>query len=309
LSFLLALLLPCVFWNKPAESAAVLRQAHISQICVPAAVANSWKGIPGISVEEIDPARYVKIPAPSITFRRDRASATRAPWVNLNGWRFLRDPQSRFYYEAKGKSAALAAAEAFAYGVRAAIQTDDSGLGPLVTMLEFLKGAGETELPPEANIGFVDDRSPESGEFMNLLVRRNLLFRVVQQPDPKLDLTVRLGTPDYPRTEAGNPSLLAEKVRAHLTDQKRRLRIYGSEMVVGRLLGDKGAARLYLLNYGAERAPVEGLRIRIAGSYAHQHAVQFDAGELKLEDAGVQDGATEFSIPELKTFAIVDLNQ
>ena len=35
-------------------------------------------------------------------------------------------------------------------------------------------------LPAMANIGIVDDGSDETGEVMNLMARRNLLFRVVR---------------------------------------------------------------------------------------------------------------------------------
>ena len=48
----------------------------------------------------------------------------------------------------------------------------------------------------------IDDRSPEAGEVMNLLTRRNLLFRIVSAPDPSLDLNIRLGATEYPRSAA-----------------------------------------------------------------------------------------------------------
>jgi hypothetical protein len=53
-------------------------------------------------------------------------------------------------------------------------------------------------LPPMANIGVVDDRSPRMGEILNLLTRSNLLYRVVPAPDSRLDLTLQLGTTDFP---------------------------------------------------------------------------------------------------------------
>jgi len=281
LIFLLAALLPCLVWEKnPAP-------AQTAEICAPA-------------------ANRIKVPTPSTTFHAQVASATRAPWVIANGWQFLRQPDAQFYYDAPGPAAALAAAEAFSYGVHAAIRTDEQGLAPLGNMLALLKSLPDNNLRPMANIGFLDDGSPESGEFMNLLLRRNLLFKIVKSPDAKLDINVALGTPDYPRAEAANPNLLAEKVRAHLTDEKRLLRIYGSEVVVGRLLGNRDAARLLLINYGAARGAVSGMRIRVLGAYSQQHAVQFDA-PLDLRDAGTQDGATEFTVPELKTFAVIDL--
>lgn len=280
---LAAALLPCLIWDKGPPPSNI-------PICPPA-------------------ANRIKIPTPATSFRGHIASATRAPWVTSNGWRFLRQPDGNFSYDAPGHAAALAAGEAFSYQVHAGIHTDDQGLGPLGDMLAFLKSLPNEDLRPMVNIGFLDDGSPESGEFMNLLVRRDLLFKVVKSPVPKLDLTVALGTPEYPRSEAANPSLLAEKARAHLTDEKRLLRIYGSEVVIGRLLGNGTAARLLLLNYGAARNAVNGIRVRVLGSYPHQHAVQFGAPALDLQDVSVQNGATEFTVPELKTFGVIDLTR
>jgi hypothetical protein len=265
--------------------------------------------VPGISVDIVDPKGLTRVLTPSVVFHAEEASATRAPWVNSSGWRFLRQPDGHFYYEAPGSAAPLAAAEAFTYGVNAAIHTDESGVEPFGKMLAFLERVGGADLQPLVNIGFVDDGSPQSGEFMNLLVRRNLLFRVVKSPDPKLDLTVALGSAQYPRSEAGNPSLLAEKVRSNLTDEKRLFRLYGSEVVVGRLVGDGNRRRLYLLNYGAARSPVEGIRIRLLGVYPHSDIAEYDRPNARLVDASNASGTTEFTVPELKTFAVITLSR
>jgi hypothetical protein len=307
LNFLLLLLLPILFWDKGPETAGQLRQAQIEHIAVPPSRANDWKGTAGISIDVEDTTKLTTIQPPSVTFRSRVASATRAPWVNSNGWRFLREPNGHFYYEAPGEIAALAAAEAFTYGVRATIHTDDAGLPVLGKILQFLQREGGPALPPLVNIGFLDDGSAESGEFMNLLVRRNLLFKVVKQREAKLDLTAGLGMPDYPKAEAANPSLLAEKVRSHLTDDKRLLRIYGSEVVVGRLVGQGEQARVYLINYGAARGPVQGVRIRVLGVYPKQKAAQPDSTETNLMDVTAEAGATEFTLPGLKSFAIINL--
>ena len=254
-----------------------------------------------------DVAGLSKAVAPRVTFHANEASATRAPWVDSNGWRYLRQPDGHFYCDAPGAAAALAAAEAFAYDVHVAIHTDEAGSESLKRMLAFLGGLKGDDFSPMVNIGFVDDGSAESGEFMNLLVRRNLLFRVVKKADPTLDLTVVPGSAEYPKTEAVNPSLLAEKVRGNLTDAKRLLRLYGSDVVVGRLVGHGGDARLYLINYGAARSPAHGVRIRVLGAFSKQEATQFDSPETKLMDVSTDSGATEFTLPELKTFAIINL--
>lgn len=305
----MALVLPSLFWDKGPETVNFLRQAHISHISTSTSMAESWKTVPGIFVDIADPKQLIRISTPSVVFRPEEASATHAPWVNSNGWRFLRQPQGRFYYDAPGAAAALAAAEAFTYSANAVIHTDAAGLERLGKILAFLTRLGSEELPALVNIGFIDDGSPQSGEFMNLLVRRNLLFRVVKNPDPKLDLTVALGSPQYPRSEAGNPSLLAEKVRISLTDEKRLLRVYGNELVIGRLVGDGNHARLYLLNYGAARSPVEGIRIRILGVYSKQDTVEYDTPNARLLDFSTASGATEFTVPELKVFGVINLSR
>ena len=96
-------------------------------------------------------------------------------------------------------------------------------------MLAFLKHIDRPPLPAMANIGLIDDGSEITGEAMNLLARRNLLFRVVKAPDPKLDLNLK-PTPE----EAADPFAYAQKVRQKLGDEKRLVRLYGSDVVIGR---------------------------------------------------------------------------
>src|SRR5262249_33974557 len=159
---------------------------------------------------------------------------------------------------APGKQSALAAAEAWCYGADALIGTDVEGLKPLAQMLEFLRAHNDDPMPPVADIGFIDDGSPAAGEVMNLLVRNNLLFRVVPAADRALKLNVRLGTKEYPLEDAKNPTVLSHLIRSNLTDEKRSVRIYGSQVVVARLTGSNGHARVQLLNYGAPSRRVDG---------------------------------------------------
>src|SRR5262249_6745712 len=161
-------------------------------------------------------------------YRIDQASASRAPWLMGNGWRFLRRPQGRFYYDVAGRQSALAAAEAFCYGVNVMIRADSAGLKPLAEILDFLRGLPGDALPPVADIGFIDDGSAVSGEVMNMMTRNNLLFRIVGAPDPRLKLNVKLGTKEYPLEEAKNPGVTARAIRFNLTDEKRSVRVYGS---------------------------------------------------------------------------------
>ncbi len=304
---LFALVVPSLFWDKGPDTANLLKQAGIQHIGVQAAMSAQWKSVPGITVETVDPQQMKKLPTPGVQFRRRVASATRAPWVDSNAWRFFRDPDAAYFYDAPGKAAALAAAESFTYGVHAFIHTDDAGFQPLAEMTHFLDKLKLPESQPRANIGYIDNGSPASGELMNLLVRRNLLFRLVTKPDPSLDLTVKLGAPEYPTAEAANPSVLAEKVRGNLGDQKRLLRLYGSEVVVGRLVRASNNDTLFLINYGANRVPVNGLRVRVLGKYSSAKIVDFGTPAETPLDLIHDSQAIEFTLKELGTFAVVSL--
>jgi hypothetical protein len=306
---LLLAALPTLFWDGAADTAPALRDAGIHQMLVPAAQLASWKDAAGIAAEAADLQAAVKVMAPLVNYRMDEASATRAPWVVANGWRFIRRPQGRFYYDVTGKQAALAAAEAFCYGANAMIRTDAAGLKPLAEMLDFLRTVAGEPLPPVADIGYIDDGSSASGEVMNLLVRDNLLFQLVTSPDRRLKLNVKLGTKEYPLADAKNPGTVAHSVRYNLTDEKRSVRIYGSPVVVVRLTANEGHARLHLLNYAGANRKVDGVRVRVLGRYSkHQLSLANGAG-VELLDYTVDSDATEFTLPELKIYAIVDLSR
>jgi hypothetical protein len=294
---MLAAALPGLFWEQGPESAAALKTAGIDCIQVEPAKLDTWKRA-GFCATAADLAAHIKLLQPGVEFRPDVATATRAPWVNSNGWRLLRAAGKPVYYNAVKGKADLCAAEAFAYGAQALVSVDPADLERFASMLRFLKRMDGPLLPPRANIGFVDDGSAESGEVMNLLTRRNLLFRIVTAPDPRLDLNIGPGPP------AANPSEFVATIRQKLTDPKRLLRIYGSEVVIGRLTGDGSRARLHLLNYGGRR--VEGLRVRLLGVYKNLH-VSAPGGVGTIADLAVAEGATEFSLPGLDLYAIVDL--
>jgi hypothetical protein len=300
---MLAAALPGLFWDQGPETAETLRKSGIECIQAAPARLNAWKSA-GFCATPADPSSYQKLAQPGVEYRPDVASASRAPWVISNAWRLLRGGAKPVYYAAGKGKAELCAPEAFAYGASALVRIDPADLDRFSAMLRFLKRVDAPALPVRANIGFLDDGSPEAGEVMNLLTRRNLLFRIVSAPDPSLDLNIQLGSPEYPRSAAANPREFASMVRGKLTDDKRLLRIYGSEVVIARLTGDQSQARLHLLNYGATK--VEGLRVRLLGVYSSAKLSAPGPG-ASVSDLVAADGSTEFSIPTLDTYAIVDL--
>jgi hypothetical protein len=259
--------------------------------------------LPALATSDAAPADAVKLPAPGVEYRVNVASASRSPWVNANGWRMERAPERAYFYDVSEKAAALACAEAYAWAAKALVHTTDAGAAAFRSMLDFVQSLPEAGWPVMANIGVIDDGSSETGELMNLLTRRNLLYRTVGAPDPKLDLNVRVA--DYPRAEGGNPALLAQKIRSQLGDDKRLVRLYGSEVVVARLVGSGERARLHLVNYA--NRPVSGLRVRVKGKWARQEGRGYGEPQLQLRDVSVEGGATEFTIPEMTTYVAVDL--
>jgi hypothetical protein len=102
---------------------------------------------------------------------------------------------------------------------------------------------------------------------------------------------------------------MAQKIRFQLGDEKRVLRIYGSNVVIGRLEGDGKRARLHLLNYSGAARPVNGIRVRVSGRYPQQSVRSFDAPDVKTQESSLEANATEFTLPELKLYAVVDLTR
>jgi hypothetical protein len=290
---LLLLSLPCVILPPGTESAA-LKDAGPAAVCA-------------ISADDLA-KREAVTPPPGITPRAGLASPTRVPWVTANGWRFRRNPTGKFAYDVPAGRGALAAAEAFAYGADAALKIDPADLPDVAKMFTFFASLPAVNgLKDIADIGVVDNGTPITGEVMNLLERRNLLFEIVKKPSPHYAVNVAVGSKEYPEAEAADPSGFALKIRHKLTDDRRTLRLYGSEVVVARLTGDASHVRLHLLNYSGRE--LQGLRIRLRGTYREGQTFISNAdAPVKLTDfTNTADGATEFSLPAIGVYAVIDL--
>jgi hypothetical protein len=294
---------PCVYWTQGLAS----RPAGITTLCVPADQAELWRaaGVRVTAVSEADLAARESLPSPGVTARAGVASPTRAPWINANGWRFARQASKKYSYSPRAGAAALAAAEAYAYGVDAILKIDPADVKSVADMLTFLESVPPLDLPPIADMGIVDDGSEITGEVMNLLARRNLLYKIVPSPSQQLPLNVVIGSSAYPREAAADPSAFALKVRHDLTDERRSLRIFGSEVVIARLTGDGQRLRVHLINYGGR--DIEALRVRVRGVFRTGDARVSGAGSVPLQDQTTADGATEFTLSRLTTYGVIDL--
>ena len=164
-------------------------------------------------------------------------------------------------------------------------------------------------MPAIANVGVVDDGSPEMGEVLNMLTRRNLLYRVVPKGDRSLGVTVDVGAPAFPRDALTNPSDFAARVREALGDDRRSVRVYGTSTVIAHLTGDDTRARLHLVSYSRNRSQAS-IRVRVLGRYQPATVAAFGApDDAALADVRRPEAATEFSVPDFNTIAIVDLER
>ena len=272
----------------------------------PQATASGLKiGVSTAGLSDVEQASRQALPSPGIAARAGVASPTRSPWIVASGWRITRTPGAKYRYDVPAGKATLAAAEAFAYGADAVLKIDPADAGGVGTLLRFLEQLPAADLPPVADIAVIDDGSAITGEVMNLLARRNLLYAVVTAPSPRFRLNIAMGSGEYPASDAADPSAVALKIRRQLTDEQRTLRIYGSEVVIARVTGDGARVRLHLINYGGRE--IEGLRVRLRGAYATGVAYLPGAAGEPLRDYIVADGATEFSLPRLGVYATIDL--
>ena len=305
---------PVLFWQGGIETAPALKQAGVERIAVAPDKADEWRkaGFEVVPMTEAELKSRTKLLTPGAGGRPGLAAATGRPWVDANGWQFTRNPAGKFYYELPRGRAALAVAESFAYNGDAVLKIDPADLAEAGKMMNFLKsvprpvGSAETsDLPLIADIGVVDDGSKLVGEVMNLLSRRNLLFKPVKTASPKLRMNIQLGTKAFPKAAAADPNEFAQTIRRRLTDEARTLRIYGSEVVIARLTGDGKHVRLHLLNYG--RRGFEGLRIRLRGVFGKGEAYVSGQGKTELTDFEVIGQTTEFSLGRMNTYAVIDL--
>ncbi len=269
------------------------------------------QGLAAAAPTGAEAAAFQEVPSPGVRYLPNVARATNIPWIDSNAWRFARGITRVHYTKVPAGSAPLAAAESFVFNVDAIIDPDPNDVDELGRMLRFLKEFEQPPLPEMVNIGVMDDGSPLMGEVLNLLTRRNLLYKVVRAPDPTLDLTVQLGTPDFPVEAAANPYEFAARVRAKLGDDKRLVRLYGTNTVIARLTGNGTRARLYLLSFGNRRQPNRGeqaIRVRVVGRYRPTRFAGYAAPpHVDLTDIRNPGHATEFWVPDFTTCAIVDL--
>ncbi len=303
IALLLAFGIPNLFWEPGPDTAGALQQAGVECPYVRPEKMAAWKAA-GRCVMGADPSIPEKMRAPGIQYRMNEASASRSPWIDSNGWRFQRLGRRIVVYNLPKGKALLGLAEASMYNAEALMRIDPEDIKPYGEMLRFLKSLEQVNLPERVNIGFQDDGTSVSGEMMNLMARKNLLVKLVKKPDPKLDLNLK--------PEGKNPQQFAVMARQKLGDDKRLVRLYGSETTLIRFESNGTRARLHLLNYANRKS--EGLQVRVLGNWKHvtvhlAPSATEPSSKGPASDLVVADGATEFTIPALSIYAVVELQQ
>ena len=294
-----------LFWPHGPGTAGAVREAGVRRVFVPDAEAAEWRS-QGFDAQPASAlAEYEKVPAPRMQMRTNIAAATSVPWIDANGWRFQRGLKKAFYADLPAQDAPVALAEAHAYGVDVVLAATAETLPAIAPMLRFIDSIGESAGPPIANIGIVDNGASAVDEVLNLLGRRNLLYRVVKTPDSSLDLNIAVGSKEWPAKEAANPAAFAALVREKLTDERRKLRIFGTYNVLGYLAGGPKTARLHLINYG--RRPAVGVHVRVLGPYSRCRVHDSSGNAVSAADFRIHEGGAEFTIPSIATYTVIDL--
>lgn len=296
---------PLIYWTGGTDTAPALRAAGIDRFAVPEQQAPAWQelGFDVTAVSSLELTERRKLVAPRIAGRANVASATRRPWIDANGWQFIRHPGARFQYELPRGRALPAVAESHAWGADALLRIDPADLDDAGRMLAFIGRLPRKDLPAVADIGLIDNGSPQIDEVLNLFVRRNLLFSLIKSPSPRYRLNILIGSTEFP--ESGDPNEFALEVRRKLGDENRSLRVYGTETVLCRLTGDGVKARLCLINYSGRDA--DSLRVKVRGVFRQSRIHAFGVENAALEDVVIVDGSTEFSISRLGWYAVIDL--
>ncbi len=255
------------------------------------------------------PAGAAKVLTPGTRMRNaNTASMSAVAWVDANGWRLRRNPGATHSYEnVPANRLPLALAEGYVYGGNAAILTDAATRPVLEPMVKFIQSVDAPPMPPVGDVFVVDDGSPMLGEILNLMSRRNLCYHAGPAPSSSYPVVVKVGEPDFPKTAATNPGAFAYLVRKKLTDEKRSLRIYGSEVVVGHLTAAGPKARLHLLNYATD--PIESFRVRVLGDWKIRSLRSYADPDAAVEEIERYEGGTEFGITRVTTYAVIDLER
>jgi hypothetical protein len=64
-----------------------------------------------------------------------------------------------------------------------------------------------------------------------------------------------------------------------------------------------------LINYAGASRNVDGIRVRVEGRYPKHTFASAGAPGAQLVDYIVDANATEFTLPQLKTYAVIDLSR
>lgn len=245
-----------------------------------------------------DASRFEKVPPPRVQYRMNMATATQSPWVDSNIWTYRRAPEKKYLCDVRKASVVLAMAEAYSQNVDVALEITPEQKKDFERMTEFLKSLPQGPRAKWVNFAVADDGSEEAGEALKLLSRRNLLYAKDARNAVKLSLN----------KEILDPYQFAVDVRDKLGDEKRLIRLYGSELAIAEVAKEGSRVRIYLVHYG-ERS-VEGMRVRIKGSYpaAKIKTYLFGVDPSPVSEVVQSGGFTEFSIARAATFSVIDLS-
>ena len=173
-------------------------------------------------------------------------------------------------------------------------------------MLTFLDAVPPVDLPPVADLAVVDDGSPITGEVMNLLARRNLLFQVVQTPSTQFPITIAVGSGRV--SARPTPPIRARSRRRSAVNSPTSVARCGSTAARSSSAGSPAMPPGSDCSSSTTAAATsKGCASVCAAPIVPAPRASPAPAASRFADHVVADGATEFSLPRLTTYAVIDL--
>ena len=204
---------PCVYWTQGIETRAALESAGIKRICVPPDQGDPWRkaGFTVTAVSDADLAAREALPPPGVTARAGCCLPHSRPVDRRKRLALHALPGAKYSYDRTGGQRLAGRRGSFTYGADVVLKIDPSDVPAVGAMMAFFESLPSVDVPPVADFGVVDDGSAVTGEAINLMARRNLLFAIEKAPSDTVPPQRRRS--GAPRSRARRPPTRARSLR------------------------------------------------------------------------------------------------
>ncbi len=180
--FVLAVLIPGLYREQVPEKVDAIKRAGITRVYSPAAHVGAWKAA---GIDTLDSTALAQFTVRSCSDGENGSHGCVSDSHSMHQREWLAVParlETRVLQESASRVSRYGRGGIIRVRRRPVLQPSAKDLDDLLEMVAFLGNVQGEPMPAMANLGVLDDGSPLLGEVMNLLSRRNLLYRVVPKP-------------------------------------------------------------------------------------------------------------------------------